>query len=128
MTTSTLARAAYVQASIATADPQRLLVMLCDRMVLDVQRALACQQAGEHLAAGEQLIHAQDIALELRSSLDPSGFEGGVQLAAIYEHLFAELVRANVRRDPEITQHCASLATQIADTWRQAALALALPA
>lgn len=128
MTTTTFARAAYVQASIATADPQRLLVMLCDRLVLDLQRALVLQRAADHLAAGEQLIHAQAIVMELRTSLDPAGFEGGVQLAAIYEHLFSELVKANVQRDEEITQHCSSLAVQIADVWRQAALSLAQPA
>ena len=32
------ARAAYMDATIATASPSRLLVMLFDRLVLDVQR------------------------------------------------------------------------------------------
>ena len=38
------ARTAYMEASVQTADPSRLLVMLCDRLVLDVQRGLAAQQ------------------------------------------------------------------------------------
>jgi len=37
----TTARAAYMDASVATASPARLLIMLFDRLVLDVQRGLA---------------------------------------------------------------------------------------
>ncbi len=65
------ARAAYMDASVATADPSRLLVMLCDRLVLDVQRALGAQVAGHHETAHHQLVHAQAIVTELRVSLTP---------------------------------------------------------
>ena len=37
-------RAAYMDASVATASPARLLVMLYERLVLDVRKALAAQQ------------------------------------------------------------------------------------
>jgi flagellar protein FliS len=120
----TNARAAYMDAAVATADPVRLLVMLCDRLVLDVQRALAAQQGADHPAAHLQLVHAQDIVLELRSSLRTDAFEGGEQLGAIYDHLFQQLVNANVHQDVEATQHCLDLVSQIADTWREAALQL----
>ena len=70
------ARAAYMDASVATADPSRLLVMLCDRLVLDVQRALGAQVAGHHETAHHQLVHAQAIVTELRVSLDPDRLPG----------------------------------------------------
>ena len=121
----TTARAAYMDASVATADPSTLLVMLCDRLVLDVQRALGAQVAGNHEEAHHQLVHAQAIVTELRVSLDPEGFEGGLQLAALYDYLYAQLVQANIRRDSALTEQCEQLVMQVADTWRQAALALA---
>ena len=60
------ARAAYMDASVATASPARLLVMLYERLVLDCHRALEAQQAGDHPEAHRQLVHAQDIVMELR--------------------------------------------------------------
>jgi flagellar protein FliS len=118
------ARAAYMGAAVSTADPSRLLVMLCDRMVLDVQRARTAQLAGHHEEAHHQLVHAQAIVTELRNSLDPEGFEGGAQLAALYDYLYHQLVLANIHRDVERTGKCEQLVTEIADMWRQAALSL----
>jgi flagellar protein FliS len=118
------ARAAYMDASVATADPVRLLVMLCDRLVLDVQRGLTAQQAGDRQEAHNQLVHAQAIVLELRSSLRPEAFTGGAELAALYDHLFGQLVTANVQQDREVTQHCLTLVQDVAETWRAAALQL----
>lgn len=121
----TNARAAYMDASVATADPVRLLVMLCDRLVLDVQRALSAQEATDHVEAHNQLVHAQAIVLELRASLQPEAFAGGTELGALYDHLHQQLVLANVRNDQETTRHCLSLVQQIADTWREAAQKMA---
>lgn len=119
------ARTTYMESSIQTADPSRLLVMLCDRLVLDVQRGLAAQQDGDRQVAHDQLIHAQAIVSELRTSLKPEGFVGGVELAALYDHIYLQLVAANIHQDQEATAHCLSLVTTIADTWRQAAMQFA---
>jgi flagellar protein FliS len=119
------ARAAYMDASVATADPSRLLVMLCDRLVLDVRRALVAQVAGDHEAAHHQLVHAQAIVAELRNSLNADGFRGGAELAALYDYLFRQLIAANIHRDSTVTEECEQIVTQVADMWRQAALSLA---
>ena len=52
-------RAAYMEASISTASPARLLVMLYERLVLDVQRGLDAQRAGQRQESHNQLVHAQ---------------------------------------------------------------------
>ena len=104
------ARTAYLDASIATASPARLLVMLFDRLVLDCRRAIG------------QLVHAQEIVLELRSSLDTAAWDGGPGLASLYDYLHTRLIRANVGRDAEVTEHCLGLVTNLAQTWREAAL------
>jgi flagellar protein FliS len=119
------ARAAYMDASVATADPTRLLVMLCDRLVLDVQRALTAQVDGRHEDAHHQLVHAQAIVSELRLTLDTDGFRGAAELAALYDYLYRQLVAANITRDATITEECVQIVTQVAATWREAALALA---
>lgn len=118
-------RAAYVGQMVNTANPSRLLVMLYDRLVLDLQRASEAQRAGDHPAASRQLIHAQEIVLELNSSLRLDVWDGANQLASIYGFLHTELVRANVERNVEITESCLGIITPLADAWRQAALASA---
>ena len=115
-------RAAYMGQMVTTANPSRLLVMLYDRLVLDVQRAVDLQNAGDFVAAGKQLMHAQEIVLELNSSLRQDVWEGAAQLAAIYTWLHTELVRANVERNAKVTEDCLGVITPLAAAWREAAL------
>ena len=119
---TTNARAAYLDASIATASPARLLVMLFDRLVLDVQRGLEAQRRGDFEETHRQLTHAQDILLELAVSLRPEEFRGGYDLAALYGFLHRQLVMANVRKDAAITDEVLTLVTDLCETWRQAAM------
>jgi flagellar protein FliS len=116
------ARAAYLDASIATASPARLLVMLFDRLVLDVQRGLEAQRCGDHEETHRQLTHAQDLLLELASSLRADEFRGGDDLAALYGFLHRQLVTANVRKDAAITGEVLTLVTDLCETWREAAV------
>jgi len=117
------ARSAYMNASVATATPARLLVMLYDRLLLDVQRALLAQREGRHTDASSQLLHAQEIVLELRTTLQVEAWEGGPRLAALYDWIRSQLVEANVRRDPAPTEACLPIVDELATSWRQAAMA-----
>lgn len=116
------AKNAYVDNSVSTASPERLLVMLCDRLVLDVQRALEAQRERNHPEAHTQLVHAQEVVIHLRSTLRVEAWQGGPGLASLYDWLHNELIRANVSKDPAVTEGCLSIVTNLADTWRTAAL------
>jgi flagellar protein FliS len=100
-------------------------VLLYDRLVLDLQRALEAQTGGDHPSAGTHLLHAQEIVLELQSSLDIEAWDGAGRLFAIYAWLYREMVRANVQRDLTVTQSCIGLVGPLAEAWRGAALAAA---
>ena len=119
------AKNAYMDNSVSTASPERLLVMLCDRLVLDVQRGLDAQRIGNVPEAHNQLVHAQEIVIHLRSTLSVEAWDGGPGLASLYDWLHAELIKANVRKDPTITEGCLGIVRDLADTWKQAALQLA---
>lgn len=114
-------RTRYVDDTVATASPAKLLTMLYDRLVLDLTRAEAEQRAGNRGAAGPHLTHAQDIVGELASTLDVSAWDGAPQLLSIYTFLLTELVSANVAGDPERTAACRALVEPLADAWHQAA-------
>jgi flagellar protein FliS len=116
------AKNAYVDNSITTASPARLLVMLCDRLVLDVQRGLDAQRAGNLPESHNQLVHAQEIVIHLRSTLRVEAWDGGPGLASLYDWLHNELIRANVTKDPTVTEGCLSIVANLAETWKAAAL------
>ena len=116
------AKNAYVDNSVSTASPERLLVMLCDRLVLDVQRALEAQRGRNHMEGHNQLVHAQEVVIHLRSTLRVEAWEGGPGLASLYDWLHNELIRANISKEPAVTEGCLSIVTNLADTWRTAAL------
>lgn len=115
-------REAYLSASVATASPSQLLVMLYERLVLDLQRATDALRRGEPSQAHGQLLHAQDIVAELRSTLRVDAWDGGPGLAALYDYLYGELVRANVGKDLATAEFGLHVATTLRDTWRDAAL------
>lgn len=119
------AQSAYRENAVATSSPARLLVMLVERLVLDGERAFAAQRSGDWAGAHRHLLHAQDIVIELESSLDVDKMPAGRQLAALYEYLRGLLVEANVRRSPERTREAVLLSRQLCDTWREAAMAAA---
>ncbi len=121
------ARATYMDASVATASPARLLVMLYERLVLDVQRGLAAQERHDLEETHRQLKHAQDIVLELQASLRVDDFKGGNGLASLYAFLYRQLVTANVRKDAALIAECLALVTDLCAVWREAALESAVP-
>ncbi|MCF6378246.1 flagellar export chaperone FliS [Nocardioides KLBMP 9356] len=119
---------AYLQASVETASPARLLVMLYDRLALDCRRALAAQEGADHASAHSNLLHAQEIVAHLQSSLRPELWAGGPALSSLYSHLLVHLVRANVDRDVEKTAHCLELVEGLGAAWREAAAETAVAA
>lgn len=111
----------YVSDSVATAPPSRLLVMLYDRLVLDLMIASQALEKGDRQAASERIQHAQDIILELRATLDTSAWSGGPGLASLYSYLITELIRANVTADRSKVEVVQGFAEQLRDAWRDAA-------
>lgn len=117
-------RDTYLAATVQTASPAQLLVMLCERLNLDVQRAVEALREGRKADAHGPLLHAQDIVLELNASLNVDAWEGAAKLSAVYDFLHGQLVKANMRKDLAIAESCLALAAQLRDTWRDAALSL----
>ena len=115
------ARSAYQSNSVATASPARLLVMLFDRLVLDVERGVRAQMASDWQEANNQLQHAQAIVTHLQSTLDPEGWTGGPELMALYGYVQRRLIQANVRRDQRAGRECVALTRHLRDTWTRAA-------
>jgi flagellar protein FliS len=113
-------RGRYLSDTISTASPGKLLVMLYDRLVLDLGHGEQALRDGDREAARERLLHAQDIIIELRSSLDMGSWAGAQGLAGLYTYLLTELVSANVRREADRVAACRELIEPLRDAWRGA--------
>jgi flagellar protein FliS len=138
----------YLQDSINTASPAKLLLMLYDRLVVDLMQAEEAlravrqfEQARDWIAdpeqrvqqqnqrvevratAHERLTHAQDIVLELRTTLHVDAWSGGPAMADLYSWMLTELMGANIAKDPDRVAACRALVEPLRDTWREAAAA-----
>jgi len=111
----------YVQDAVSTASPATLLVMLYDRLVLDLLRGEAALRDGKRDVANEQLTHAQDIISELSNTLDVDVWDGARQLMSVYTFLHTSLVDANVKGDADKVVACRELVEPLQDAWQRAA-------
>lgn len=114
-------RARYATDSVGTASPARLLTMLYDRLVRDLTLAEAAIVDGRGEIAHNELVHAQAIVEELRTSLDTDAWEAGPGLARLYDFVLTELVAANVAKDRVKVTACRELVEPLRDAWHQAA-------
>ncbi|WP_448631315.1 flagellar export chaperone FliS [Cellulomonas soli] len=114
-------RQRYLTDAVQTAGPTRLLTMLYDRLLVDLDRAEASLQVGDRGAASQCLVHAQDIVGELMSSLDTDAWDGAEQLLSLYGFVLTELVEANVRADVDKVRGCRELVAPLASAWHEAA-------
>jgi flagellar protein FliS len=127
--TSLPSRNPYLQDSVGTASPGRLLVMLYDRLVADLFQGEEALRADNRELSAERITHAQEIILELRTTLDVEAWSGAPGLASLYGFLLTELIQANVKRDADKVASCRALVEPLRDAWREAAsLAAATPA
>jgi flagellar protein FliS len=122
------ARAQYTREAVTTASPARLLIMLYDRLVRDLVTAETALSGGDIGKASSELVHAQQIVLELRTSLNLDAWDGAAGLADLYSFLHAELVTANLDKDAARVLACREIIEPLRDTWRQAALQALQPA
>ena len=113
----------YLQDSINTATPGKLLVMLYDRLVMDLVQGEERLRAGDREQANERITHAQEIILELRATLDMDAWAGAAGLAGLYGFLLTELIQANIKRDADKVATCRGLVEPLRDAWREAAAA-----
>jgi flagellar secretion chaperone FliS len=112
---------AYRSASVQTATPERLLIMLYDGLVGSIQIAISSIQNGEFNNANKQLIKAQNIVRELHSTLKME-YEISTSLATLYDYFHRELVKANVNKKAQVLQEILPIIKDMRDTWAQAAL------
>lgn len=119
----------YLEERVLTASKAELTSMLFDAAVGALKRAVALQEAGDHAAAAPRLLKAQEIVLELRTTLNHEAGDLALRLDQLYTWCYASLVRANASRDVAATREGLAVLEPLQTAWREACLgAVPVPA
>lgn len=107
----------YRTDGLASQSPQRLLVLLYQRLGTDLARAEDALLDADLAVAHDALVHAQEIVTELRLALDTEAWPDGGALAELYRWLEQRLVAANITKSPVVVGECRELVEPLIDAW-----------
>lgn len=114
----------YQRVQAETSSPGQLIALLYDAMLRSLDRARHGLEERDLEAAHGPLLRAQDIVLELISSLntDDKDDAGALasQLAPLYEYMYRRLVDANLHKDVEAVDEVRRLIVPVRDAWSNA--------
>jgi flagellar secretion chaperone FliS len=111
----------YLEETVATASPAKLLTLLYDRLAKDLGQARTAMLASRHDEAEGKIDHAREILLELMTTLDAKAWDGAADLASIYAWMTAQLIAARVRHDAALIGPVHEMVMELGQAWHGAA-------
>ena len=121
MTTQSHLRNRYAREAVTTASPAKLVTLLYDRLLKDLNDAEAGLGARDIQATHNALTHAQDILWEFHSTLDTSVWKEGENLKRIYEWAIDMLMNANMEKNLQRVVDVREVLEPLAEAWHQVA-------
>ena len=112
------AAATYRDHAVTTASPAKLVVLIFQRLTLDLERALHALETDQ--SPHTHLIHAQDLLVALLDALDLDAWEHAPQLANIYLTIHQNLITANIEKNPTLIRDNLDIITELTQAWIQA--------
>jgi flagellar secretion chaperone FliS len=110
----------YKSDGMAASSPQKLVVLIYDRLARDLDTAVTAIEAREIEGAHRALVNAQDLVFELQLALDAELWPGAVELESIYDYLLGLLVAANLKKSVELVKRCIDIVAPLRETWTEA--------
>jgi flagellar protein FliS len=113
----------YRATKVQTSGSVDLVVMLYEGAVKFIRLGIEAMEHDDAKTAHTNLVRAQDIVVELLTSLNrEAGGQIANQLAGVYDYCFRRLVLANVRKDPEPAREVLGSVRDLGMAWQQIAL------
>lgn len=109
----------YKKTTVESTAPGKLLVMLYDGAIRNVDTATKAIGNKDMNTAHQQLVNAQDIILELISTLNMD-YEISQSLFSLYEYLHYQLVQANMKKDLQLLDEVRTFLVELRNTWDEA--------
>ncbi len=113
----------YVENQVLTASPAELILILYDeglRTLKKTEAAFAMESPDRFARINDQLLHAQDVIMELSVSLDmEKGGEVATNLQRIYTFMIDHLSHANAEKTLQPVREVQQLLTTLRSAWQQ---------
>ena len=109
-----------VQSGLESASPHRLVQMLSDGLLQNLNTAIGALQRGDIEQKGQQIGRAVRILEEgLKGGLNrEQGGELAANLGALYDYCVRRLTVANLRNDAQAVEEVLALMSPVAKSWQ----------
>ena len=112
--------ASYRQIAAESASPLELVVMLYDRAIVDLQRAMTAVEAHDIQQRTTHLNHFLNVTAQLEGSLDQErGGQAAKDLARFYQYARAQAFNAASKNSKEILSELSEHFSALRDAWRE---------
>lgn len=118
MATFNRAAQMYQKNAVQTASPAKLTLMLYDGAVKFTNIAIEAIEAGDIEMAHNNIVKAQNIIVEFRSTLDMK-YPVAKDFDVVYDYIYRRLVEANMKKDKDILVEALKHIKTMRDTWRE---------
>ncbi|NLW23548.1 MAG: flagellar export chaperone FliS [Tissierellia bacterium] len=109
----------YKQNAVFTATPEELTLMLFEGAIKFMNIAKYSIEKRDIEKAHEALIRAQDIVIELSSTLNME-YEISNNLKRLYDFVLNNLIEANINKEVKPIEEGIEIFTELRDTWKEA--------
>ncbi len=110
----------YKETDITSMSREKLLVLLYERLINDLQDSITESELGNRLAMTQKLNHANRIISELRIALDHEiGGDIARNLDSIYEYTFSEVLEQLVDLNPIHARNAIKVLDPLLSSWRK---------
>lgn len=109
----------YKQNAVFTTTPEELTLMLYDGGIKFMNIAKYSIENNDVQRAHEALIRAQDIIIELNSSLNME-YEISTNFRRLYGFILDKLIDANIQKNMEPIDEALEILIEMRDTWKEA--------
>ena len=110
--------AAYNNSKIMTASPAELTLMLYDGAIKFCNIALGAIESGDVAKAHTNIVKAENIITECRSTLDFK-YPVAQDFERVYDYIYRRLVEANLHKDAEVLEDALKYIREMRDTWKE---------
>ena len=111
---------AYKNNQVMGAPQKKLIIMLYDGAIRNLKLAKIAMNEKNIEKANNTLIKAQNIILELMSTLN---FEAGGEIAknlhALYQYMYEKSIAANVEKNPDHADEVIKFLEELKEVWEQ---------
>lgn len=112
-------QAKYLEVQVATAPPEKLVLMCYDGIIRFLNQAHETLAEGDLEGGHRSIVRAQAIVAELKGSLNMELGEIPRNLARIYDFLHEHLVEANIRKDKGRVAEALRVTNELRGVWEE---------